>query len=221
VIILDEMEGASNQFFKALKVPLEKFAHCRFIGITNHINEIEEGVLSRFIHINFDPSSAEEERELFGIYEKRSKTLLKKMNVKISDEVNHSFVKKHFPDMRKIISILQHIHISKVEEVTEEILLQHSYSFLDLYDNLVNKPDPVLNYKLICGEYKDRYREVLSSLGDDFLQWLSEKHPEKYKNNIAQIIIEVADWQSKISSMIDPHLGLLACFFKIQNLLNK
>jgi len=45
VVILDEMDGGSNEFFKALRAVMEKFSdHVRFIGTCNYINKIPEPI---------------------------------------------------------------------------------------------------------------------------------------------------------------------------------
>jgi DNA polymerase III delta prime subunit len=55
VVILDEIDGVSDQFNKALKATMDTFSkNTRFIATTNHINKIPEAVLSRFEQINFD-----------------------------------------------------------------------------------------------------------------------------------------------------------------------
>ena len=63
VVVLDEMDGASDQFYKALRATIEKFADtARFIGTCNYINKVPDPVQSRFTCISFDFLSKEEEK---------------------------------------------------------------------------------------------------------------------------------------------------------------
>ena len=55
VVILDEVDGVSDQFFKALRATMEQFAsNSRFIATCNYINKLPDPILSRFEVINFD-----------------------------------------------------------------------------------------------------------------------------------------------------------------------
>ena len=63
-VFLDEYERMSVQAQDAFKVFVEEYSakNVRFILVTNHINKISQGVLSRFSRINFDPENLEEEK---------------------------------------------------------------------------------------------------------------------------------------------------------------
>ena len=67
VVILDEVDGVSDQFFKALRATMEQFAsNSRFIATCNYINKLPDPILSRFEVINFD-FDKEEETELTNL----------------------------------------------------------------------------------------------------------------------------------------------------------
>ena len=71
VVILDEVDGVSDQFFKALRATMEQFAaNSRFIATCNYINKLPDPILSRFEVINFDFDKSEE-TELTKKYIKR------------------------------------------------------------------------------------------------------------------------------------------------------
>ena len=68
IVFLDEMDGASDQFYKALRATIEKYAHlARFVGTCNYVNKLPDPILSRFESISFDFASKEEEKEVFKI----------------------------------------------------------------------------------------------------------------------------------------------------------
>ena len=61
VIILDEIDGVSDQFFKALRATMDQFAtNARFVATCNYINKVPDPIQSRFEMIDFDFSKEEE-----------------------------------------------------------------------------------------------------------------------------------------------------------------
>ena len=107
VVILDEIDGVSDQFNKALKATMDSFSkNTRFIATTNHINKIPEAVLSRFEQINFD-FSKEEEAEQLKSYIKRVYEIVKKEGADIEKPALLELVKRKFPDMRNTLTVLQ------------------------------------------------------------------------------------------------------------------
>ena len=65
VVVLDEFDGASDQFYKALRGTIEKFAkNTRFVATCNWINKVPDPIKSRFEIFLFDPVNKEEEAEL-------------------------------------------------------------------------------------------------------------------------------------------------------------
>ena len=108
VVLLDEMDGASDQFYKALHATIEKFAStARFIGTCNYINKVPDPVQSRFTCINFDTISKEEEKEVMVEFAKRAYAIFQKSEISISKEALAEFVKRNFPDMRSIVNKIQ------------------------------------------------------------------------------------------------------------------
>jgi replication factor C small subunit len=65
VVVLDEFDGASDQFYKALRGTIEKFAgNARFIATCNYINKVPEAIQSRFDFIDFKPANSEEKESV-------------------------------------------------------------------------------------------------------------------------------------------------------------
>ena len=82
VVILDELDGVSDQFFKALRGTIEKFAEqARFIGTCNYFNKIPDAMHSRFTLVNFDFLDKEEEGLVFDEQVKRASSVLSKLNI--------------------------------------------------------------------------------------------------------------------------------------------
>ena len=69
VVILDEMDGMSQQAFAALRATMEKCAvNTRFIGTCNYISKVPEPIQSRFQMIDFIFTSEEIKEIRLGQY---------------------------------------------------------------------------------------------------------------------------------------------------------
>ena len=96
VVVLDEFDGASDQFYKALRGTIEKFAkNTRFVATCNWINKVPDPIKSSFEIFLFDPVNKEEEAELKKQWEDRVILILDKMSISIEEKALHSFVKKY------------------------------------------------------------------------------------------------------------------------------
>jgi replication factor C small subunit len=87
IVILDEFDGASDQFYKALRGTIEKFAtNTRFVATCNYINKVPDAIQSRFEVIDFNPVTTEEDDALKAEWRKRVNLILGKLNIAIDDE---------------------------------------------------------------------------------------------------------------------------------------
>jgi len=218
VVVLDEFDGASDQFYKALRGTIEKFAkNTRFVATCNWINKVPDPIKSRFEVFLFDPVNKEEELELKKQWEDRIVLILKKMEISIEDKALQSFVKKYYPDMRSALNCIQRWQIQGTSEISEQKVSESSWDYEELYDMLFQKLDPVKSYQIIVGQYSNSVGEVMESLGREFIEWVKEKKPEKI-NIIPAVLILVAQHQSQRNQVIDPVVSLLSLFYSIQKL---
>jgi DNA polymerase III delta prime subunit len=218
VVIMDEVDGVSEQFFKALRGTVEKFAEqARFIATTNFVNKIPAAMLSRFTAINFDFVDAEEERELYEKQISRASTVLTKLGIEYDDYAVKELVKRCFPDMRKLFNKIQTLQISGVKKLDAETIRKTEWSFEDIFELCVKTPDPYNNYIFLVGQYSSRVDDVLAALGSEFPKWLQEKYPGR-ATVLPQIIYEVASHQAQRVQVIDPTISMLSCIFKIQTI---
>jgi replication factor C small subunit len=221
VIILDEVEGVSEQFFKALRGTIEKFAEqARFIATTNYVNKIPDPILSRFTVINFDFVNTEEEREIFDKQKERARIVLTKMGISFEEDSLQELLKRSFPDMRSLFNKIQTLQISGVKKLNTEAIMQAEWSFEDVFELCVKSPDPYNNYTFLVGQYSSRVDEVLASLGNEFPNWLQNKYPAKLQY-LPTVLYEVALHQAQRVQVIDPTISMLACVFKIQAVLSQ
>ena len=218
VVVLDEFDGASDQFYKALRGTMEKFAkNTRFVATCNWINKVPDPMKSRFEVFIFDPVNKEEEQELRDEWEKRIVLILGRLDISIDERATKSFVKKFYPDMRSALNCMQRWQIQGTTEITEEKVSESSWDYEELYEMLFQKLDPVKSYQIIAGQYSNSVGEVMESLGREFIEWIREKKAEKIQI-IPAVLILVAQHQAQRTQVIDPVVSLLSLFYSIQKL---
>jgi len=220
VIILDEVDGASDQFFKALRATIEKYAkNCRFIATCNYINKIPESIQSRFECISFDFANRQEENEIREEWKKRIGHILGKIGIEADEEALTELVDRNFPDMRSILNKIQSFDIQGVKKITKDKVKELNWDFEDLYKLLSSKPNPIVNYEFIVSNYSSMVEDVMGKIGTEFILWIKEKQEDKIKF-IPNILITTADHQSKRHLVIDPIVCLLSLCFQVQKILN-
>ena len=220
VVILDEFDGASDQFYKALRGTIEKFAgNTRFVATCNYINKVPDAIQSRFEVINFDPSTSEEEEIIKNEWRSRVRLILGKLGISIDDDSLSAFEKSYFPDFRSALNRIQSWSIEGVTQLDLAKVKEANWSYEDLYKMLMTSKDPVNNYQVLVGQYSTKVDDVMTSLGGEFIDWIVKNHPDKAKIIPATIVL-VASHQSQRTSVIDPVVSLLSLFFQIQKLID-
>ena len=219
VVILDEIDGVSDQFNKALKATMDSFSkNTRFIATTNHINKIPEAVLSRFEQINFD-FTKEEENEQLKFYMKRVYEIVKNEGAEIEKPALVELVKRKFPDLRNTLTVLQgYIAEGKTLITIDDVKKFHGV-FKDVYELIFNNMDPVKNYQYLASEYSNRVDDVLAGLGGDFVEYVQMEQPAAAKH-IPQIVIAVAEHQAQRTQVIDQVVTMLSCVYTLQSIIH-
>lgn len=217
VVILDEVDGVSDQFFKALRATMEQFAsNSRFIATCNYINKLPDPILSRFEVIDFDFDKAEES-ELTKKYIKRVYEICGKEDMTIEKPALVEFVRRNFPDLRSTLNKLQGYKTQGTKHITAEDVKKFNSVYKDVFELIFNETDPAKNYKHIVSEYSNRIDDVLQTLGEEFIEYIQTEKPQATKY-IPQIAITVAEHQAQRTLVIDPVITLLSCVYKIQTI---
>lgn len=220
VVILDEFDGASDQFYKALRGTIEKFAgNTRFVATCNWINKVPEAIQSRFEVINFDPSNTDEEEMIKDEWKSRVNLILGKLGISIDQESLVAFEKEYFPDFRSALNRIQSWTIEGITKIDLSKVKEANWSYEDLYKMIVESKDPVKNYQIIAGQYSTKVDDVMTSLGEEFINWIIKNHPEKTKI-IPAVVVLVASHQAQRIAVIDPVVSLLSLFYQIQKLID-
>jgi replication factor C small subunit len=220
VVILDEVDGVSDQFFKALRATMEQFAsNSRFIATCNYINKLPDPILSRFEVINFD-FDKEEESELTKKYIRRVYEICKAEGMSIQKDALVEFVRRNFPDLRSTLNKLQGYKTQGTTDITVEDVKKFNSVYKDVFDLVFNESDPAKNYQLLVSNYSNRVDDVLQSLGEEFVEYIQQERLQSVKH-IPQVIISVAKHQAQRVHVIDPVITMLSCVYDIQGIVKE
>jgi replication factor C small subunit len=218
VVILDEVDGVSDQFFKALRATMEQFAsNSRFIATCNYINKVPDPVLSRFELIDFDFDKSEE-LELTKKYIRRVHEICGKEGMVIEKKALVEFVRRNFPDLRRTLNKLQGYKTQGITNITLDDVKKFSSAYKDVFELIFNEMDPAKNYKYLVGEYSNRVDDILQSLGEEFIEYVQTEKLNNIKH-IPQIAVTVAEHQAQRSLVIDPVISMLSCVYKLQGII--
>jgi len=220
VVILDEVDGVSDQFFKALRATMEQFAsNSRFIATCNYINKLPDPILSRFEVINFDFDKAEES-ELTKKYIKRVYEICKNEGLTIEKDALVEFVRRNFPDLRSTLNKLQGYKTQGTTNITIDDVKKFNSVYKDVFELIFNETDPIKNYQYLVGEYSNRVDDVLQTLGEEFIEYIQAEKPNAVKH-VPQIAITVAEHQAQRNLVTDQVITLLSCVYKLQEIVRK
>lgn len=218
VVILDEVDGVSDQFFKALRATMETFAsNSRFIATCNYINKLPDPILSRFEVINFD-FDKEEENELTKKYIRRVYDICKQEEMTIEKDALVEFVRRNFPDLRSTLNKLQGFKTQGTTAITVDNVKKFNSVYKDVFELVFRETDPAKNYQMLVSNYSNRVDDILQTLGAEFIEYIQQEQLQSVKH-IPQIIISVAKHQSQRVHVIDPVITMLSCVYEIQGII--
>ena len=219
VVILEECDNLTNDAWSALRATIEQFHRTtRFIGNCNYIEKIPEPIQSRFNCIPIDPISQDEEEFLLKGYIERAKLILTAVKITFKEEDVEKFVKADFPDMRAIIKKIQQLFTRGVHELTPETL-GTTFDCGQLFNIIMAPGNPVENYKALVADWSTKAEDGLLMLGQQFPNYIQTVCPDKI-NKMPMIIISICEYQSQLHYAIDKFVVLLACIYKLQNIMN-
>ena len=220
VVILDEIDGVSDQFFKALRATMEQFAsNSRFIATCNYINKLPDPILSRFEVINFD-FDKEEESELTKKYIRRVYDICKNEDMTIEKDALVEFVRRNFPDLRSTLNKLQGYKTQGTTNITITDVKKFNSVYKDVFELIFNETDPVKNYKHLIGEYSNRVDDILQTLGEEFIEYIQSEKPSAIRH-IPQVAVTVAEHQAQRNLVIDQAITMLSCVYKLQEIVRQ
>ena len=203
VVILDEADGLTPQFQKALRAFIEEFAsNCRFILTCNYLGKIIPALRQGRTQV-FDFNMAKFKDELLPTIIKRITGILKFEKIEFDEDVVAPLCEAYFPSIRQIIATIQ--QYSQVYGKIDNGIL----SFKDVGDDLANMI--VEKKKLV--EIRN-YIEQQGMSYTDFFKNLFDRLPTKTKNP-AQVILLLAEYEFRCGTSSDPSLQMAACILEL------
>ena len=218
-IFLDEFDGVSAEYKKAMKGFSDRYNHVRFILTTNYIQQIDDKIISRFTKVDFDPKTKEESDYLQSMYPKYLKAIANKIKLTISDEEIKKIVMLSFPDLRSATQKLQEIYITKNVDQFKNI---SASGYDDIFDFIMNGKNNIEeNYHFVVNNFNDNPLELMKVLGRPlFNRLMSIDHPNLIKQGAILVNLQKS-YNEKYNDTIDPIIHLISYVTDIKELLKK
>lgn len=216
MVILNELNGVSKQFFEALKGFTDRFMKIGviFIATTNYINDIEPASISRMKMINFDlkPNEEKSHKEAFKA---RVILILNKIGCTYeNDEVLDAYIKESYPDWRKVLQNLQFLHRAKITHINMDTIVRDMYTYNELYDLVANgNIADVKNTMVTILKYNNPVA-VINGIDNDLFKYMSINHKHLIPL-IMDFIVTITKYVDMSSRRVDPSLVLKAMIHEL------
>lgn len=203
IVHLEEFDYTSQNGQAILRRLMEEFSDStRFIMTCNYVNKILPEIKSRSQHFVFRKSD-------FGFVMEYVYNILKKEGVKTDIDTLESYTAAGYPDIRKIINLVQQNSVDGVlQESKVESEGDYRFKLLELLGE--NQWDEAR--ELVC-------REVTDEEWDDVFEFLYENLDKcsKFKDKAKweQGIIDIADHLYRHSLVNRPAINVAALFIKL------
>jgi replication factor C small subunit len=211
VIILDEFCGTTTEAQRILRSVMEEYAgSTRFILTANYISKIIEPIESRCLIFKIEPTLNDALA--------RCCFILQTEGIKVSDEQKElliSYIKKNYPDLRRIINDLQRFSTTKelrINNKEEENTLSEK-----VFSSLISKVDINQIRKLVIEEeatFASDYQSLLKGIFEYFYNTAKIKEPLK-----KQILLEVGEHLYRDNFVADHEINFFCCLMAIENAL--
>jgi replication factor C small subunit len=230
VVLLDEMDGASGAFYKALRATMEQYHDCRFIGTCNYINKIPDAIKSRFELINFNFTSDSEIKECYILLLKRIKNIIESEGLTITkdglEQIKNKIIYTNFPDIRKIINIIQILILKNdnKKQITKEdvdLVYEQRFLHLKLYEFILDSNKTNEEVYSFVKSYLKKYsiEDVFVSLGSMFIDYLREQNIKDIEIKLAQLVFTFGNHQFQKKFAIEELITLMSLIFEYRKIL--
>ncbi len=218
-IFLDEFDGVSPEYKKAMKGFSDRYQHVRFILTTNFIQDIDDKILSRFIKVDFNPKNKEEIDYLQNMYLKYLKAIATKVKMKITDEEIKKIIMLSFPDLRSATQKLQEVYITNNTEQFKNI---SSGGYNDIFNFVMNGKNNIEeNYNFVINNFGDNPLELMKALGRPLFNRIMLIDNDNIIKQGASLINLQKLYNERYTETIDPIIHLISYITEIKEILKK
>lgn len=207
IVVLDEFDYSNAQSIQpALRGAMEEFSkNCRFIITCNHKERIIPEIHSRCAVVDFTTPSAEKAALAQKIME-RLEWILVQEKVECDKQVLATLIKKHFPDMRRMLNEIQkHSSNGKIEI---GVLSQGSS---DCYTQLLG----FMKAKDFVACRKWVVQNIDHNTVDFYRSLYTAMYTALKQNSIPQAILILAEYQYKAAFAADQEINTMALIVQL------
>jgi len=209
VAILDEFDGSTPNLQNGLRAAIEEFhKSCRFIFAVNYATKIIEPLKSRCQVVDFNLTDKKTKDEMIPKITKRLIGILKNENVEYNTETLDKLVNTFYPDMRKMIQLLQQYY--NTNGIIDNEIFTYERIDEEFFTYILNKD--LTNARKYLIERNSNPVEVYRSLFDNFI-------PRLEKDIQGQAILLIAEYLYRHAFSVDPEINITACLLEIIGLL--
>jgi len=204
VVILEEFDGATPQLQNALRADIEQYTSTRFILTANYITKIIEPLRSRMQEVQFNFTDIKTKTDMVPKIIKRLQNILKFEKVDYNQETLEKLVSSFYPDIRKMIQLLQQ-YSTEFGVINNDIF---SYQDID---------EEFFGYILASQLTKARKYLIDRNMNPEevYRKLFDKLVPKLPKEKQAQVIILLAQYGYQNAFTVDKELNLTACLLEI------
>lgn len=205
IVILDEADFTTPNFQAALRNLMEERSHnCRFILTCNYVERIIEPIQSRLVSFHIQPP----DKKSVAI---RAKYILEQENVEFDIKDIAATVNQYYPDQRRIINSLQRNSATGKLKIDTETRLISDYcsKVVEQLKSFSEIKQTFTNIRQIIADAKVRqFDDLFRFLFDNLEEFAGE-------GKRAQMILHIAECQSKSALVLDKEIQIAAMFINI------
>lgn len=220
-VMFDEIDGASDKFFDALKGFMDSYSRIgvRFIATTNYYHKLKAPIQSRFQHIDFDYVNENEKQEVYKFYRARIKAIItKSLEMNFDEEAENRLINSSFPDFRTALQTLESLYRSGIREVNAQTLVSKSSSYTDVFELIINGGGAEKIYSKVLGKYATNGSDILAALHKSFPSFIESSH-KNLTIAIPKAIEIIWENQKSLPFVIDPALCAENCILQLSSLI--
>lgn len=217
-VILDEFEGVSEEYFKALRGVMEEFSNIKWLATTNYIASVPDPIKSRFtlVDFNFTPKDT---AEIKIDYAKWVMKICKEEEMTLTKDGITSLLNRYFPDFRQTLLKLSSCKSKGIKEITKEIIEDNSIvSNEELFEHIINEKSDSKTFTYVHTEFGRNVSETFFSLSREFPKYLMTKGLDSKIGDIA-VTVHKYSYESKFS--IDIANSLYCCIVSLKKIIQK